>query len=100
MSTKPEHLSLPDIKVDMNIDVIDHLRGHGLHGRVTRITDNNDGSTTIEFLDTRTGRYAWHATAMGLVPGTSSFWKTYQRSRSFDSHIAFGYVNSYGSRND
>lgn len=98
MSVKPAHLNLADIRVGMDIDVIDHLRGHGLRGRVTQINANVDGSTTIEFFDSTTGRYAWHASAMGLLAGTGSFWKTYRRSQAFDKQVTFGYLKSYGTK--
>lgn len=97
MTKRNASLTLQDLRVGSSIDVIDHLRRHGIHGVVDHITTTN-GVVTVEFSDIKEStRYAWHAPAMGLVPDVSSFWTTYRRGKGPDN-ITFGSLYRHASR--
>jgi|GEM_PF-4552330 len=81
MSKKPDSLLLEDLQAGDKIDIVDHMRGHGIHAEVTRIVTAG-GTTKIEFVDNRSIRYSWSASAMGLLEGVCSFWTTYRRRQA------------------
>jgi len=92
-------LSLQDLRVGIHVDIIDQFRRHGIHGRIDQIFAASE-STAITFTEVGTSiQYAWKASAMGLISGTYSFWKTYRQNRGPDN-ITFGSLHcNIGSSN-
>ncbi|MFZ2545055.1 MAG: hypothetical protein WAW80_03700 [Candidatus Saccharimonadales bacterium] len=90
MQDTQKHLELTDIKIGDAVLVIDNLRRHGYHGRILSIRPDARGVTMIEFISCEI-RFKWTASAMGLEPGSTAYWKTYHKNTKHDG-VFFGHI--------